>query len=648
VAQDADDPAVSLRRTLIPLGLVIVLAGLSVGMAVLGFRHDRTKAATAQREAAAQAATALTAAVGASRQRIEDLAGLFAASRRVSPAEFEAFARPLLDMPAVGISYNTRIRRAERAGYERSRGRALLEIGPGGRLRPAPERPYYDVIVRSVNPPGARTRLGVHVGSDPVRRETIARATETGRAQSSAPVVVLSTGRPGVLIFAPVLEPGAPRRTAAERERSVRGFAVGVYSTEELAGIVQGLLPRRTAFELRIDGRRVARFGASAAKGTERRVEVAGRTWVLTVDRPPLAGLGLGWAAVILGATLTLLVALILLQALRRERYALALVERHLAERDRSEAARRTAEERFRRAFDHSPIGMALMDPSGRYVQVNDALCAITGYDRDRLEGARFAAITHPDDVAGDYEYLHDLLAGRVASYSREKRYLHASGDEIWVSLHAAALREADGSAELVLTQVQDIAERRDLQRRLEHLADHEPLTGLLNRRGFERRLARHLALGRGPDARGAGALVVLDVDHFKAVNDTLGHHAGDRLLVGVARILESQLRGGDLIARLGGDEFAVLLAGADAAAATAVSAKLVRAIRERAFAGEGAARWTVTVSAGAAVIGERPRDAAAALAAADEAMYAAKQAGRDGFELSVTPPAAAAPTFAR
>ena len=634
----------STRRALIPLALVLTLAVLSAAAAVLGFRYDREQTAAAQREAAEQAAGALTAAVSASQQRVEDLAGLFGASRRISPAQFEAFARPLLEMAAVGVSYVSRVPAADRERYERASGRTLLEIGPGGRLRPSRERSHYDVIIRSVNAVGARSRYGVDVASDPVRRDAIARATDTGRAQSSAPVELLATGRPGVLIFVPVLKPGAPRRTAAERDRAVHGFAVGVYGIEALGGIVRGLLPGETSFELRIDGRRVARFGDSPSDAIEREVEVAGRTWVLAVDRSPLPGLSLGWAAAILGATLTLLVGTILLLALRRERYALALVERHLAERDRSEAARQAAEERFRRAFDHSPIGMALMDPSGRYVQVNDALCAITGYDRDRLEGTSFDAITHPDDVAGDHEHLREMLAGRFASYSREKRYVHASGGEIWVSLHAAALREADGRTELVLTQVQDITERRELHERLEHLADHDPLTGLLNRRGFERELTRHLAGGRDPGARGAGALVAVDVDHFKAVNDTLGHYAGDRLLIEVARILESQLRDGDLIARLGGDEFAVLLAGADAAAAIAVSAKLVGAIRERALAGEDAAGWTVTVSAGAAVIGPDQRDAAAALTAADEAMYAAKQAGRDGFELNDLEPPAPAP----
>ncbi len=202
------------------------------------------------------------------------------------------------------------------------------------------------------------------------------------------------------------------------------------------------------------------------------------------------------------------------------------------------------AEERFRTAFERAPIGMGLLSPDGRHLRVNEALCRITGYEAEQLLATTVEAITHPDDVAADTAGRADLLAGRTEIHRMEKRYLHAAGHQVWVSVHATLVRDADGEPSHILGQIQDITDRRRFEERLQHLVDHDPLTGLFNRRRFEQELDRHVAQVARYGAE--GALLILDLDNFKLINDTLGHHAGDELIVSVAGLL------GHAAARLG------------------------------------------------------------------------------------------------
>jgi diguanylate cyclase (GGDEF)-like protein/PAS domain S-box-containing protein len=293
------------------------------------------------------------------------------------------------------------------------------------------------------------------------------------------------------------------------------------------------------------------------------------------------------------------------------------------------------AEGRFRSAFDQAPIGMAVISLDGRYLQVNAALCAITGRSAGELLHATVDAITHPDDVACDDEARRALIDGRIDVHRVEKRYVHADGHPVWVDVHNSVVRDADGRPSHVLGQIQDVTERRRVAQRLQHLADHDPLTGLLNRRRFEAELARHVTEVQRYGAQ--GALLVLDLDDFKLVNDSLGHSAGDEVIQVVAGILREQLRDSDVVARLGGDEFAVLLPRASAAEAKLVAAKLARGVREEAtLIGDGHP-LRVTTSIGIAPFDGERISGDEMLINADLAMYDAKEAGRDGFAVHVS-----------
>ena len=319
-----------------------------------------------------------------------------------------------------------------------------------------------------------------------------------------------------------------------------------------------------------------------------------------------------------------------------------AVIESHatvrdVAERVRSQAALAEAEERFRSAFEEAPIGMALTSPDFRFLRVNRALCQITGYTPSQLEGLPVASITHPEDLKADWQARGAMLEGEMSSHRAEKRYLHASGSAVWVMINSTLVRDADGVPLHFLSQMQDITESRRHEAELRHMADHDPLTGLLNRRSFERELERHVSYVEryGPK----GAAIVLDLDHFKTINDTLGHSAGDELIVRVAHALRSRLRESDVLARLGGDEFAILLPEATPEEADGVASAVLEAVRTLAVPTATGRTRTVTASLGMALFDATHRlTGEEVLVNADLAMYDAKEAGRDQLAAYAAP----------
>ncbi|MGO9792299.1 MAG: PAS domain S-box protein, partial [Solirubrobacteraceae bacterium] len=305
-----------------------------------------------------------------------------------------------------------------------------------------------------------------------------------------------------------------------------------------------------------------------------------------------------------------------------------AAAARDITERKQASAALSEAQDRFRYAFEESPVGMMLLDLELRFTQANDAFCRIVGYTREQLLGTSFAAITHPDDIERNREGIRAILDGSQGVYHSEKRYIHASGGTVHVTVHAALLRSPDGAPLSFLSHAQDITDGKRHARQLEYLADHDALTGLLNRRAFIRELVSHAAMLKRRDA--TGSVMVIDLDHFKFLNDTLGHQAGDSLIVRAAEVLSSRLRSSDLLARLGGDEFGVLLPNADSSAAVRVAESLRAAIREQAIE-IGHSRDSLTASIGIASFKDSDGlSGGDVLVNADLAMYDAKEDGRD------------------
>jgi len=287
----------------------------------------------------------------------------------------------------------------------------------------------------------------------------------------------------------------------------------------------------------------------------------------------------------------------------------------------------------LRSAFEQAPIGIGLLsvapESEGRFLQVNPALCRLTGYSSEQLQLTDINALLHPDDLSTDRAAMRRLVFGEVQRFQIEERLLHAERHAVWVTVNASLVRDHAGKALYCIRQLQDIEERKRYEGELGYLVEHDPLTGLLNRRGFVRELEHQMAYSRRYGK--GGAVLFLDLDDFKRINDTLGHNTGDEVISELARVVQKRLRETDVFARLGGDEFAVLLPDAVVGDAETVSASLLEAVREGCGLPLGDGR-RVTVSVGITRFCEPGHDLTAEdiLVDADVAMYTAKDAGKD------------------
>jgi diguanylate cyclase (GGDEF)-like protein/PAS domain S-box-containing protein len=303
---------------------------------------------------------------------------------------------------------------------------------------------------------------------------------------------------------------------------------------------------------------------------------------------------------------------------------------RDISERQATEAALREAEERFRKAFDDSRVGMALVGLDGTFQRVNRALCEICGYPENRLLGVRFGEIIHPDDRERDVEALRDIADGESYGYRGETRCRHSRGRPVWISLTVSPVYDSQGILSYLIAQMEDISERKESEERLTRQALHDSLTGLPNRTLFNDRV--RMATARR-SAQGF-AIIYLDLDGFKLVNDTLGHAAGDQVLIEVARRLERLLRAGDTLARLGGDEFALLCEGVGEDEAKTIADRVIDALTYPIVVQDRELVQAASIGIslyGPGVSVEEPDEM---LGEADMAMYRAKAAGKSRYAL--------------
>jgi diguanylate cyclase (GGDEF)-like protein/PAS domain S-box-containing protein len=221
------------------------------------------------------------------------------------------------------------------------------------------------------------------------------------------------------------------------------------------------------------------------------------------------------------------------------------------------------SQKRFTAAFTHAAIGMAVVRPDDTVLQVNPALCGLLGVDADTVLRRRFCDALHPDDAVQFRHRVQEALAPPTQAFSMLLRLNSASG-ELHVSLHCSPYDDPQGIGSCLIYQLQDITSRLMAERRLHHIAHYDTLTGLSNRHSFHERLA--LAVERTRlDSGERFAVLFMDLDRFKLVNDSFGHHVGNELLVAISQRLSEVTQPDNLVARLGGDEFAVLLERLDA-----------------------------------------------------------------------------------
>jgi diguanylate cyclase (GGDEF)-like protein/PAS domain S-box-containing protein len=290
------------------------------------------------------------------------------------------------------------------------------------------------------------------------------------------------------------------------------------------------------------------------------------------------------------------------------------------------------SEKRFHSAFTHASIGMALLDFGGRILQANPALAQLLGMPEAELVQRVWADFVVPADRAAFLRRLAPESEG-FEPFTQDLRCEHRSGRTVWLTVHCNYFDEPNTQAgSCLILQAQDISARREAEEGLAHLAFHDPLTGLPNRRRFNECLDGAVARSQA-DPKNAWAVMFLDFDRFKLVNDSLGHSAGDTLLLQMARRVQERLRPNDIVARLGGDEFAVLLDGIDHERdAVVLAERLMDALREPFVLGDVQLMASASIGITFSSLGyARGEDV---LRDADTAMYKAKTAGKARYSI--------------
>lgn len=296
--------------------------------------------------------------------------------------------------------------------------------------------------------------------------------------------------------------------------------------------------------------------------------------------------------------------------------------------------AQRASESRFRAIFDHAAIGIAVHDNEGRFLDSNAAFQRILGYSAEELYQRRASELSPKEEADVTREPVKALKAGKVDKVSVEKNFIHHDGHTITCELTVSRLdvEVEPGKTGGLVGMLQDVTERRRMERDMAWRASHDILTGLANRAQLQERLNAAMERMHVP---GSIAVLVLDLDEFKRVNDSYGHSAGDQLLCEVARRLLSATRGCDVVARFGGDEFALVLDGVDSPVFAEVAARRILAAMTRPIVVD-CAEVVLSTSIGIAYAGEGDT-VDSLIRNADTAMYRAKHSGKGRFDVFTT-----------
>jgi diguanylate cyclase (GGDEF)-like protein/PAS domain S-box-containing protein len=306
------------------------------------------------------------------------------------------------------------------------------------------------------------------------------------------------------------------------------------------------------------------------------------------------------------------------------------IIARDVTEQKAAEDAQAEAEARFRAAFEGSPMGVVIADLDGCIIDTNAAFCAMAGRTEDELIGVPIPSLIHPDDRERVVEESTRRVLGQSDTPPSAARLVQPDGRIVWTTSDLSMVWGPDGRPEYTILQTADVTERKKLEERLEHQAFHDPLTGIGNRAQLRKQLD---AAWERRSEEGRLALLFVDLDRFKTINDTYGHEVGDEILLLVARRLERSVRAGDHLARFGGDEFVVVceeVAGRDEALLIASRIRESLALTYRLSIGEAQVHASVGIA-----IDEGQRTVDDLLRDADIATYEAKELGRNRVQLA-------------
>lgn len=298
-----------------------------------------------------------------------------------------------------------------------------------------------------------------------------------------------------------------------------------------------------------------------------------------------------------------------------------------ITERNRILNALQESEQLFRTFFHSAGTGMIITHPEGNIQQVNRSFADMLGYQVDPLLMKDVASLIHPDDLPNHTALINQLLYGDSSAARSEIRFLHQQGGVIWGLLNMSLIRDPHNNPSHIICQIQDITERKEFEKQLHHLATHDPLTDLPNRALFFDRLEHAI---RVADRNNRWlAVLFLDLDGYKAVNDLYGHLHGDQLLQVISRRLQASLRQSDTVARIGGDEFAFILENLkEPQQIPFIVEKILNSVTQPLRVNNQ--YLLITASVGVSLFPTHGRDAQSLVSCADQAMYLAKDKGKN------------------
>lgn len=619
-----------------------------MGATFLLWRHEQHNAALDRRTSAEFSLREIVSRIEqrmlAHEQVLRGVQGLYAASEQVGRDEFQTYVDALqlsADFAGMeGVGPLPLVTAAQKEAHE-----ALVrkEGFPDYVIQPAGERPIYAPLVQ-LEPSVRRNQraYGFDAYADPVRRAALDQARDSGSAVVTAKLTrLLETGADvpaGFVMYLPVYRPGMAADTVANRRASINGWVVAPFRMHDLMASLYG--ERLAGVDVRIfDGVEMSEKSLmydSAGKrgvgvdGPPEIVEylvVAGRSWTMALHFQPgfgvqgtkdksqmiaLGGLGLS-------TLLALLTWVLLTERTRAVATATSMTEEL-----------REAKNHFELIFDASPDGVVISWlEDNRIIDVNGGFTALTGYTRADVIGKSLLDLHLWSDPQDREHYLNELL-DKGSCENLEVLLQRKDGQQV-VGIVSAKIVSFKGYPGVVGV-IRDITGRKAAEQRIAHMAQHDTLTNLPNRVLLGDRLRQAIAHARRHSTR--MALMYIDLDRFKPVNDSLGHHVGDLLLKAVAKRMQDSVRASDTVARIGGDEFVVLLpAIGDDRDAMQVAEKVRVALNEP-FELAGGHSIRISSSTGIAIYPDHASDEIQLAKCADDAMYLSKARGRDRVEL--------------
>jgi len=582
-------------------------------------------------------------------QVLRGVRGLFETQQGVSREEFRHFIEHqelTENYPGIqGVGFAQLVRPGEKTAHTSA---VRREGFPSYEIKPAGERAFYTSIVYLEPFWGRNLRaFGYDMYSEPVRREAMQRAVDTGAMALSGKVRLQqesgSQEQAGFLIYQAVYGKNRHAQNAQEQRALVSGW---VYAPFRMSDFLSGLMGERAADlmvslydgleatpESQMHNEEPDQKDGYRYFETTRQIHLMGHVWtahfhstpsmLLRLDNrlPMMVGIG----SAILSVLLSLLVWMLVTG---RERAL--LTARKMNEALTLERARLSA------ILEGTHVGTWEWNIQTGETTFNEEWAAIIGYELEELAPISidtWMRLTHPDDLTQSEQLLQKHFSGEHPFYECEARMKHKLGHWVWVlDRGKVTSRSADGKPLMMYGTHQDITLRKEQENHLRHGAEHDILTGLPNRVLLADRLERALLAAERDHS--PLALMFMDIDGFKQVNDNYGHEAGDVVLRTMARRIQAAMRASDTLARVGGDEFVVLLPDIGETQNAQVLAHTIAAEARRAIRLNAETSAHLSLSIGIALYPVHGTTAALLTERADQAMYKAKKGGKDAVVL--------------